>query len=145
MKAFHFRLATVARIRALEERVAADRFMTAQRVLRQAEESVRAAEVALAMLEGPQGTSTMAAHLWVGDQAERLAEALSVCREELAAAQSVCAEARTAWDGAVRRSGVLERLGEQELARWRSETLREEAAELDDLALSRHRLIGVGP
>ncbi len=44
MKAFRFRLATVARIRALEERVAADRFMAAQRILRQEQESARAAE-----------------------------------------------------------------------------------------------------
>jgi flagellar export protein FliJ len=144
VKAFHFRLATVARIRALEERVAADRFMTTQRALRQAEESLRTAEMALAMLEAPQGTTRMATHLWVGDQAERLADTVSVCREKVLAAQSARAEARAAWDVAVRRSGVLERLGEQELARWRSETLREEAAELDDLSLSRHRLIGVG-
>jgi flagellar export protein FliJ len=144
VKAFHFRLATVARIRALEERVAADRFMAAQRLLRRAEESLGAAEMALAMLEAPEGTSTMAAHLWVGDQAERLAETVGVCREKVVAAQSDRAEARAAWDVAVRRSGVLERLGEQEMARWRSEVLREEAAELDDLSLARHRLIGVG-
>jgi flagellar export protein FliJ len=145
VKAFHFRLATVARIRALEERVAADRFMTAQRALRRAEESARAAEVALALLEAPRGTTSMAAHLWVGDQAERLADTLSVCREKVAAAQSARVEARAAWDVAVRRSGVLERLGEQELARWRSEILREEAAELDDLSRSRHRPVGVRP
>jgi flagellar export protein FliJ len=144
VKAFHFRLATVARIRALEERMAADRFMAAQRALRQAEESVRAAELALATLEAPRGTTSMAAHLWIGDQAERLAETVRVCLESVATARSACAEARAAWDVAVRRSGVLERLGEQELARWRSEILREEAAELDDLSLSRHRLLGVG-
>jgi hypothetical protein len=45
---------------------------------------------------------------------------------------------------AVRRSEVLERLGEQGRARWRDETMREEAAELDDLTLARHRLSGVG-
>jgi flagellar export protein FliJ len=142
VKAFRFRLATVARIRALEERVAAERFMAAQRALREAEESVRVTARALATLEAPRGTTTMAAHLWVGDQADRLAEAVGVCRANVVAAASACAEARGAWDVAVRRSGVLERLGEQELARWRSEALREEAAELDDLSLSRHRLIG---
>jgi flagellar export protein FliJ len=143
VKAFHFRLATVARIRALEERVAANRFMAAQRVLRHEEEAVRAAKVALATLEAPRGTTSMATLLWVGDQAERLAETLDACCERVIAAQAVCAEARGIWDVAVRRSGVLERLGEQELARWRSESLREEAAELDDLSLSRHRLTGV--
>ena len=64
VKAYQFRLATVARIRALEERVAADRFRVAQRDLRQAQASVRAAEAALATLEAPQGvTSHGRAHL----------------------------------------------------------------------------------
>jgi flagellar export protein FliJ len=145
VKAFHFRLATVARIRALEERVAADRFRTAQRVLRHEQASARAAEAALDTLEAPRGVTSMAALNWVGDQAERLAETVRVCRENVAAAEAACAEARDAWDVAVRRSGVLERLEEQERARWRSEALRAEAAELDDLSLTRHRLVGVGP
>jgi flagellar export protein FliJ len=144
VKAYQFRLATVARIRALEERVAADSLRVAQRDLRQARASVRAAETALASLEAPCGVVTMSTFLWVGDQAERLAETVRVCGEHLAAATSSCAEARAAWDVAVRRSGVLERLGKQGLARWRDETLREEAAELDDLTLARHRLAGVG-
>jgi flagellar export protein FliJ len=144
VKAYQFRLATVARIRALEERVAADRLRVAQRDLRRAQASVRAAETALAELEAPHGVVAMSALLWVGDQAERLSETVRVCGEQMAAAQSSCAEAREAWDVAVRRSGVLERLGEQGLARWREDTLREEAAELDDLTLARHRLSGVG-
>jgi flagellar export protein FliJ len=144
VKAYQFRLATVARIRALEERVAADALRVAQRDLRRAQASVRAAETALAALEAPHGVVTMSAFLWVGDQAERLAESVRECGERLAAAASSCAEARQAWDVAVRRSGVLERLGEQGLARWRDETMRAEAAELDDLTLARHRLSGVG-
>jgi flagellar export protein FliJ len=144
VKAFHFRLATVARVRALEERVAADRFRTAQRVLRNEQESARAAAAALDTLEAPRGVTSMAALNWVGDQAERLAETVHVCHENVAAAESACTEARSAWDVAVRRSGVLERLGEQERARWRTEALRAEAAELDDLSLARHRLAGVG-
>jgi flagellar export protein FliJ len=145
VKAFHFRLATVARIRALEERVAADRFRTAQRVLRHEQASASAAGAALDTLEAPRGVTSMAALHWVGDQAERLAETVRVCRENVVAAEAACTEARDAWDVAVRRSGVLERLEEQERARWRSEALRAEAAELDDLSLTRHRLVGVGP
>ncbi len=144
MKAFHFRLATVARIRALEERVARDRFMVALRVLRDHESSVRAAETELGALEAPRGMTTMAAFHWVADQADRLADTVRVCRENVVAAESACREARQAWDGAVRRSGVLERLAEQERSRWRTEILRTEAAELDDLSQARHRLVGVG-
>ena len=144
MKSYQFRLATVARIRALEERVAADSLRMAQRDLRQAQASVRAAEDALATLEAPHGVVTMSAFLWVGDQAERLAETVRQCGEHLAAAAASCAEARAVWDAAVRRSEVLERLGEQGLTRWCDEAMREEAAELDDLTLARHRLSGVG-
>ena len=144
MKAYHFRLATVARIRALEERVAADRFMVAQRDLRQAQASARAARNALATLEAPQGVVEISAFVWLGQQADRLSEWVGVCDEKVVEAESACVEARAAWDVAVRRSGVLERLGEQGLARWRSETLREEAAELDDLSLVRHGRLGVG-
>jgi flagellar export protein FliJ len=144
VKSYQFRLATVARIRALEERVAADSLRMAQRDLRQAQASVRAAEDALATLEAPHGVVTMSAFLWVGDQAERLAETVRQCGEHLAAAAASCAEARAVWDVAVRRSEVLERLGEQGLTRWRDEAMREEAAELDDLTLARHRLSGVG-
>ena len=144
MKAYHFRLATVARIRALEERVAADRFRVAQRDLRQARESAQAAWNALATLEAPTGVSEMTAFVWLGDQADRLSESVRVSSEKVAEAEVACAEARLAWDVAVRRSGVLERLAEQGLARWRSEALREEAAELDDLSLVRHGRLGVG-
>jgi flagellar export protein FliJ len=144
VKAYQFRLATVARIRALEERVAADALRLAQRDLRRAQASVRAAEDALAALEAPHGVVAMSTVLWVGDQAERLADAVRACGERMTAAASSCAEARAAWDVAVRRSEVLARLGEQGLARWRAETLREEAAELDDLTLARHGLAGVG-
>jgi flagellar export protein FliJ len=143
VRAYRFRLATVARIRALEERVAAERFMVALRDLRKAEESRRAAEVALSALEAPTGLTTMAAMTWVGDQAERLADSLAGCRASVTEAASWCAEARAAWDVAARRAGVLERLDEHGLARWREETLRQEAIELDDLSLARHGAIGV--
>jgi flagellar export protein FliJ len=142
VKTYHFRLATVARIRALEERVAAERFMTAQRDLRQARESARAAWNALAALQAPQGEVEMSTFIWLGDQADRLSESVRLCSEKVAEAEAACAQARAAWDVAVRRSGVLERLGEQGLVRWRSESQREEAAELDDLSLARYGQVG---
>ena len=53
-------------------------------------------------------------------------------------------EAGRAWNVATKRSGVLERLDAQGLARWRDEALRHEAAELDDLTNARHGLSVVG-
>jgi flagellar export protein FliJ len=144
VKAYRFRLATVARIRALEERVAAERFMVAQRDFRLAQEAARAAARALGVLPGPEGQTTMAEVSWIGDQAERLAATLVRCLEELATAETACTDARGHWDIALRRSEVLERLDAQGVARWRAETLRQEAAELDDLSNSRHRLLGAG-
>jgi flagellar export protein FliJ len=144
MKSYRFRLDTVARIRALEERVASDRYRLALRDLRHGCEREHAAALALVALEAPTGTTTMAAHLWTGDQAERLSDALRDCREQVAAAETLCAEARRAWDEAAKRSGVLERLNEQGRVRWQVEMSREVGAELDDLSQARYRSVGVG-
>ncbi len=84
MKAYRFRLASVARVRALEERVARERFMSALRDLRRAEEAVGAAERALRSLEMPEGTMTVADLVWLGDQAARLSDAVQARRQEVA-------------------------------------------------------------
>jgi flagellar export protein FliJ len=144
VKAYRFRLATVARIRALEERVAADRFRVAQRDLRQAQGAHDAAARDLGLLKGPAGLMTMAEVTWLGEQAERLSATLAACREDVVVAEAACVEARRQWDIALRRSEVLARLDEQGRARWRADALRHEAAELDDLSNARHRLVGAG-
>ena len=144
MRSYQFRLATVARIRALEERVAGDRFKLALRDLRVAGERERSAERALAALEAPAGLTTMATLAWIGDQGRRLCESLRSCREEVAEASSRCAEARRSWEDATKRSGVLERLNEQGFVRWQGETARLEGAELDDLSHARHGSVGAG-
>jgi flagellar export protein FliJ len=142
VRAYQFRLAAVARIRALEERVAADRFMVAQRDLRRAQEMVRLADAALGGLEAPSGVITTSELAWTHDQAGRLAEAARARRHNMAAAELACVQARSEWSTATRRSGVLERLHAQGLARWRDEAMRQEAAELDDLSHARHGLAG---
>jgi flagellar export protein FliJ len=142
MKAYRFRLATVARIRALEERVAAERFRLSLHQLRLAEKVERAARGALTDLESPTEVATMSAHQWTSDQADRLAASLRTSREAVVAAELDCAEAREAWKVASKRAGVLERLHEDGLARWREEMLRHEATELDDLSHARLRLTG---
>jgi flagellar export protein FliJ len=138
MRAYRFRLATVARVRSLEERVARDRFMAALRTRRDAEESERDARSALGALEAPQGSMTVADVVWLGDQAERRSASLRACRERLTAARSRCAEARQAWNDAAKRASVLERLDDEGRAQWRRDALRHEVAELDDLAQVRH-------
>jgi flagellar biosynthesis chaperone FliJ len=144
MKAYRFRLATVARIRALEERVAADSFRLSLRHLRLAQETERAARGALADLAIPTEVATMASHQWTSDQADRLATSLRLSREAVVAAELGCTEARHAWKVATQRSGVLERLHDDGFAHWREDMLRHEAAELDDLSHARLGLIGAG-
>ncbi len=144
MKAYRFRLAAVARIRAIEERVCRDRFVTAVRDLRRAREAERAAKVALAALEAPAGVVMMSDLLWTSDQAERLADAVLANHETAVLAEAASVAARRAWEAAAKRSGVLDRLDEHAFARWRDEFLQAEAAELDDLSAARHGWLGAG-
>lgn len=144
MKAYRFRLAAVARIRALEERAARDRLMVALRDLRQARETEGATASALTAAVAPTGSVTMGQVIWAGDQGERLAGSLRTSREAVRSAEAVSVQARRRWTVAAKRSGVLDRLDQQGLARWREETRREEAAELDEVANARTRGLGGG-
>jgi hypothetical protein len=144
VKAYRFRLASVARIRAIEERLCRDRLMTSLRDLRRARESEHAAKVAMAAFEAPTGEITIGEVIWAGDQAERLAESVRARHQAVTVAEAASIEARRAWNAAAKRSGVLDRLDEQARARWRDEVMRAESAELDDLANGRHGLAGAG-
>jgi flagellar export protein FliJ len=145
VKAYRFGLASVARIRALQERVARDELVLSQRSVRRAEEAVYGAESALRALRVPEGPMTPDDLVWIGDQAERLSSSLTTCRETLAGALSTREQSRQAWNVAAKRSGVLERLDQQDRALWRVESLRQETAELDDLAQIRHVRPGGAP
>jgi flagellar export protein FliJ len=142
MRAYRFRLATVARVRVLEERVAQERFLAAFRTVRNAEDAARAARSALGALQAPRGSVTVADVVWLGDQAERRSATLRACQEMVVEARSHCAEARLAWNLAAKRASVLERLDDEGRAEWRRDALRQEVAELDDLSQVRHGRVG---
>jgi len=142
MRAYRFPLATVARIRALEERLARERFMVALRDLRRAQDAHKEAAAALAALGAPTGPTTMGEVHWIQSQAERLSEQVQRSREVVVGAVSTRDEASGAWRVALKRSSVLERLDARSLARWRDEVQRGEVAELDDLANARYGLVG---
>jgi flagellar export protein FliJ len=137
MRNYHFRLATILRIRALEERVARDRYMVSLRERRQAEEVLRAAKEALLSLEAPQGVVSIGDVRWSADQAERMSSAILASFEVWRHVSERCEEQRRAWSEASKRSSVLERLDESGRAAWREETLRQETLELDDVTNSR--------
>lgn len=143
MKVYHFSLGTVMRIRALEERLAREHLMLAQRDLRRAQGIYQGAEASLAALAVPTGPTTVGQIRWIGDQAARLFEEVRVSREAMVAAASVREEASHSWHMTRKRLGTLERLDSQGLARWQDEVRRQEVAELDDLANTRHGLVGV--
>lgn len=139
MKSYRFRLASVARIRALEERVARNRLMVDLRDLHYAKEMERSANASLAALDPPVGIISIAEVRWIEDQAERLSDSMRSCQERVRAAESACKESRQAWNEATKRASALARLERQEYANWRAEVLREEIAEMDDLSSARHR------
>jgi flagellar export protein FliJ len=144
MKSYRFRLQVVARVRAIEERTCRDRFMLTLRELRRAEAQLRADKAALGTIQGPTGETTITAIVWASDHAGRLADAVRGDHEAVVLAQAVSAAARTAWSAAAKRSGLLDRLEDKELTRWRDEAARAEGAELDDLASARYGLLGTG-
>jgi hypothetical protein len=137
MKVYTFRLGVVARIRALEERVARERFMLATRDRRLAEEREREAAAQLARLVPLTGDVLASEVLWSGAQSERQAVIVRERHEEVVRTSLLRDEAHEAWSVASKRAGVLERLREQGVARWRDDLLGEEAAELDDLSNAR--------
>ena len=138
MKRYHFRLASVARIRAIQERGARNRLMLDLRDLHYAQEMERSASASLAALDPPAGLISIAEVQWIEDQAERLSDSMRSCQLKVRTAESACMESRRAWNEAIKRASALARLERQEYANWRAEVLREEVAEMDDLSSSRH-------
>ncbi|HUX03536.1 MAG TPA: flagellar FliJ family protein [Acidimicrobiales bacterium] len=145
MKAYHFSLSTVLRIRALEERLARERLLVAQRALRTAHQEHQALAAKLGELTVPSRLTTIEEIRWVGDQAQRLNEQIRVRHERVVEVSCARDQANAAWTAARKRTGALERLEAQSVARWRHESERSEVAELDDVANARHRVAGVNP
>jgi flagellar export protein FliJ len=137
MRAFRFRLESVARVREHQERATAQDLALATRQLREAQ--VRCAEIRAATrrLAFPEGRAQMAALLWVHDQSARLGELLRRREAEWAKAETRADEARQAWVEAERRCRALRRLEERKRERWQLDDDRAQAAELDEMATIR--------
>ncbi|MGA7835177.1 MAG: hypothetical protein WCA31_08205 [Acidimicrobiales bacterium] len=145
MKSYRFRLAHVERIRALEERVARERFLTSLRALRQAESAYHRAREALRASEAPSGVLSSGELAWLGDQAERRAHAERQCFAALARAAQANDLDRESWREAAKRARALERLDERARVEWLDDYRREEAMELDDVVNARYVPAGVKP
>jgi hypothetical protein len=145
VKSYRFRLANVARIRALEERIARERFLTSLRALRQAELAYRRAEEALTQSVPLSGTVSSNDVRWSFDQAERRSQVMHECLAECARAQEVNEADRARWREAAKRARALELLDERARIAWLDDYRREEALELDDAVNARYVPSGVSP
>jgi flagellar export protein FliJ len=145
VKSYRFRLANVARIRALEERIARERFLTSLRALRQAELAYLRAEEALTKSAPLSGTVSSNDVRWSFDQAERRSRAMQECLAECARAQEVNEADRARWREAAKRARALELLDERARIAWLDDYRREEAFELDDAVNARYVPSGVSP
>jgi hypothetical protein len=143
MKSYRFRLANVARIRALEERIAREQFLTSLRALRYAEAAHRRAREALAACVPLDAMVSSLDVQWSYDQAERRARVEQECRVECARLAEVNDGDRERWREAAKRSRALERLDEQARIAWLDDYRREEARELDDAVNARYVPSGV--
>ena len=137
MRSYHFRLASVARIRTIEKSVARDRLMIALRELRNAQERERSANAALACLEPPAGLVSSRDLQWKYEQAERLFDSVRSCQDNAAEAASAVVERREDWNEACKRSQVLSKLEAQAFAKWLEDALHQEVSEIDDLTNAR--------
>ena len=134
MKAYAFRLAGVARVRQLEEGIAAQELATSSNeVVRATADLARAAGL-LEQLALPGGTLSGGDLHWTADQADRMAASRRDLVMALEAAEARRTAARDRWLVARRRCAVLERLDDRRRSEWQTEFDRSEAKELDDLA-----------
>ncbi|HTU38819.1 MAG TPA: flagellar export protein FliJ [Acidimicrobiales bacterium] len=137
MRAFRFRLESVARVRQLQERLAAEQLALATRELRAAQARCDDIRAATKQLTFPEGPSQMAALLWVHDQSARLSDLLRQREAQAAQAEAGADRARGAWLEAERRCRALRRLEERKRERWQLDADRADGAELDDMATVR--------
>lgn len=144
MRSYRFRLANVARIRALEERIARERFLTSLRALRQAQAAHRRAREALADSVPLSEVVSSRDVQWSLDQSERRARVEQECRAECERLAGVNDGDRERWREAAQRARALERLDERARVAWLDDYRREEARDLDDAANARYAPLGAG-
>jgi len=134
VKAYSFRLAAVARVRQLEDGVAAQQLATASAGVTRAKHGLDRATELLEQLEVPEGSLAVQEVHWAQDQADRMAESRRAHLTALEAAEAERTVARERWLATRRRCAVLERLDDRRRGEWQTEFDRAEGKELDDVA-----------
>jgi flagellar export protein FliJ len=138
VRAYRFRLASVLRVRQLQERVAAQQFAMAVRDLQNARTELAHARRCLAGLPAPSGRLTVGDVEWTHAQSSRMSERVRERTGEVEVAAETARHATQTWGTARQRTAMLERLDERHFALWRAELDRSDALVLDDLAIGRN-------
>jgi len=134
MRAYSFRLASVARVRALQEGIAAQALATASHRLVRAEVELGRAVSELERLTAPVGETSAEDVHWARDQSDRMGQTRQSATQAVDEAGTLREAAREQWIVARRRCAVLERLDDRRRSEWQIAFDRQEAKELDDLA-----------
>ena len=137
MKAYSFRLAGIARVRQLQEGIAAQELAAASHQVMRAKRGVARATELLEQLAIPEGSTSVQDVHWTQDQADRMGASRRAHMVALEAAEVQRAQARDRWLASRRRCAVLERLDDRRRGEWQTEFDRTEAKELDDMASGR--------
>lgn len=137
MKSYKFRLASVARVRRLQEEIAKNNLMIALRDLNRAILVERQCIDEIRSFEMPIGKLFGAELQWGFCQQQRLHDRLNSAHVQVLKAQSDSASLRGQWLAANKQYEVLERLDAKKRLVFNEELVRLEAGELDDLSNAR--------
>lgn len=143
MSAFQFRLSRLQHVRALEEHIAREIFLAADRVARDAESAADHARQAIVHAEGELRSAQARPRIDVHELFAHQRH-LDLCRAQrnvaLARARSMRAQAETSrqsWSERRKELRGLERLEERDRTAWQQEELVRETRTLDEVALMR--------
>lgn len=143
MKGYQFRLARLKRVRDVEERTARERFLAADRIAREAEETVVRAREAVRDAEGDLRAAqsdralSPVRVLTALDAIAGLRERVRMLHERELPLRAAAEAERAAWSERRRDLRGLERLEDRDRERWRAEEGRREALALDEVAAMR--------
>ncbi len=134
---FKFRLATVLRVRRIEEDLAKNALMEAIAGLKRAEAVMDARRRHLESLSLGFGIRAYSAFQYEGDEVNRAVQAVSFAKEEVTANAAIVEEARGAYLLAKQRTSSLEKLETRQSAEYEAAYERQLGAVIDDISASR--------
>jgi flagellar export protein FliJ len=138
MTAYRFRMASVLRIRRLQEEQARAALLRARAAEAEATQRTTSRRDRLhRAVEAGFGGGTTGGWRAEQDQRERLGEAVVAAKAAELWAAELASSSLADWDDAARELGIVERIEEHHRARWVAETIAAEQKDLDEQAVAR--------